>query len=375
MCPKILSQVFDEPPSEKETLSFIRELGHSGKIKYITNVSVDHLHQPWRTFATIINKCLSGKDLAYQIDNKDSKKQDKMLYPRFTKAIIHHFLTKDNSISMWNTTFMHITRDDSLLGAEPPKPKKTQKKSDSAISSEETPSKKKPAKAKKNIPSIKKLATKPKLSKKKALVKADRGKCLNILSEVALSEAAQLKKVTKLSKKDFHICHASGSGDGTNFESGVPDEQQLKISGAYEGIGTKPGVPNVPKYDSESEKESWGHSGEEDDDDKDDTEDESDNDGNDDNGDNDGNKDDSDNDDNDDDSDQERTESDRDKNPNLNQSNEEHEEEEEEYVDELTDKEDNVDNAKEENKEEIEDAEELYRDVNVNLRKEDVEIT
>nr|GEV71313.1 retrovirus-related Pol polyprotein from transposon TNT 1-94 [Tanacetum cinerariifolium] len=38
-----------------------RELGHSREIKYITDVSVDHLHQPWRAIATIIKKCLSGK--------------------------------------------------------------------------------------------------------------------------------------------------------------------------------------------------------------------------------------------------------------------------------------------------------------------------
>ncbi|GJZ50789.1 retrovirus-related pol polyprotein from transposon TNT 1-94, partial [Tanacetum coccineum] len=206
ICPKIPGQEFDEPPSEEEALSFIRELGHSGEIKYITNVIVDDLHQPWRTFASIINKCLYGK-----IDNKDLKKQDKMFYPRFTKIIIHHFLEKDKSISMRNRTFMHTARDNSLLGtmrfvsrhedtqvysailpeaitnqamldfvayktynaiasrAEPLKSKK--KKSDSAITSEESPSKKKLAKAKKDVP-----ITKPKPSKKKAPVKATRGK-------------------------------------------------------------------------------------------------------------------------------------------------------------------------------------------------------
>ncbi|GJT31561.1 hypothetical protein Tco_0921980 [Tanacetum coccineum] len=193
ICPKIPGQEFDEPPSEEEALSFIQEIGHSGEIKYITDVIVDHLHQPWRTFASIINKFLSRKDLAYHIDNKDSKKQDKMLYPRFTKIIIHHFLTKDKSILMRNIMFMHTGRDDRLL-VEPPKTKKTQKKSDSAILSEETPSKKKPNKAKKDVPLTKKPATKPKLTKKKALVKAARGKCLNVLSKVALSEAAQLKE-------------------------------------------------------------------------------------------------------------------------------------------------------------------------------------
>ncbi|GJY02154.1 hypothetical protein Tco_0360306, partial [Tanacetum coccineum] len=71
---------------------------------------------------------------------------------------------------------------------------------------------------------------KPKLTKKKAPVKADRGKGLNVLSDVALSETAQLKEATKQSKKYFHISHASGSGDGTDLRSGVPDEQHHKTS-------------------------------------------------------------------------------------------------------------------------------------------------
>ncbi|GKD57432.1 hypothetical protein Tco_1290819 [Tanacetum coccineum] len=32
ICPRILGQEFDEPPTEEEALSFIRELGHSGEI-------------------------------------------------------------------------------------------------------------------------------------------------------------------------------------------------------------------------------------------------------------------------------------------------------------------------------------------------------
>ncbi|GKB17960.1 hypothetical protein Tco_0851883 [Tanacetum coccineum] len=51
ICPRTQGQEFDVPPTEDEALSFIRELGHSGEIKYITDVIVDHLHQPWRTFA------------------------------------------------------------------------------------------------------------------------------------------------------------------------------------------------------------------------------------------------------------------------------------------------------------------------------------
>ncbi|GKD38663.1 hypothetical protein Tco_1258870 [Tanacetum coccineum] len=137
---------------------------------------------------------------------------------------------------MRNRTFMHTAHDDSLLGAEPPKLRKSQKKSDSAILSEESPSKKKSAKAKKVA------ATKPKPTKKKAPVKADRGKGLNVLFEVALSEADQLKEAIERSKKDSHASHPCSS----------------------------------------SIDERTGDSGEEDDDDENDSEDESDDDGNDD---------------------------------------------------------------------------------------------
>ncbi|GKD18899.1 hypothetical protein Tco_1208057, partial [Tanacetum coccineum] len=225
------------------------------------------------------------------------------------------------------------------LGAEPPKSKKSQKKLDSAISYEGYPSKKKSTKAKKVT------ATKPKPTKKKATVKADRGKGLNVLSEVALSEAAQLNEVTKRSNKNFHISQASGSGDGTDFESGVPDEQHRRTSGTNEGTGTIPGVPDVPKYDSESEKESWGDSREEDEDDENDSEDKSDDgdddddDGNDGNDGNDGDYDDANNDDN--------------------------QEEEEEIDDEET----------MDDEEDDEVTKELYKDVNVNLGNEDTKMT
>ncbi|GJZ38356.1 hypothetical protein Tco_0584547 [Tanacetum coccineum] len=454
ICPRIQGQEFDEHPTEAEALSFIRELSHSGEIKYITNVIVDHLHQPWRTFASIINKCLCRKvsgldkirlsrvqilwgmyykknldfvaliweDLAYQIDNIDSKKQDKMFYHRFTKIIIHHFLTKDKSILMRNKMFMHAARDDSVLGTirfvsrhadtqvygeilpetmtnqalldsvayknyyviasgvEPPKSRKSQKKSDSAISSEESPSKKKSTKAKKVA------SAKSKPTKKKASVKADRGKGLNVLSKAALSKAAQLKEVAKRSKKDFHISHASGSGDGTDFESGVPDEQHHKTSGTDKGTSTKPGVPNVPKYDSESDKESWGNSGEEDEDDENDSKDENgnddndDSDGNDDDDGNDGNGDDDDDDakdddnqedddtnDDDEETDSDKTVSDRIKIPVLNQSSTEY------YEKEEVEKIDNEEKMDE--KEDDEVTKELYDDVNMNLGNRDADMT
>ncbi|GJW52969.1 hypothetical protein Tco_0097054 [Tanacetum coccineum] len=290
ICPKIPGKEFDEPPSEEEALSFIRELGHSGEIKYITDVIVDHLHQPWRTFASIINKCLCRK---------------------------------------------------------------------------ETPSKKKPTKVKKDVPSKKKPTSKPKPTKQKAHVKAKRGKGLNVLSEVALSKAAQLKEATKQSKKDFHISQASGSSDGTDFQSGVPDEQHHKTSGADEGTKDD----DDDEYDT---KDDEGNDASDENDDNDDSDGNNDDDkgdhGNDDD-DNDANDDDNQEDDDmndyDEETDSDRTESDRIKILVLNQSTMEYYEEEEEMVDdeEKMDEEDN------------EVTKELYKEVNVNLGNKDAEKT
>ncbi|GJW95249.1 integrase, catalytic region, zinc finger, CCHC-type containing protein [Tanacetum coccineum] len=55
-CTKIPGQEFKDLPLEQNILSFVRGLGHTVDITYLTDVNVDYLHQPWRAFATIINK-------------------------------------------------------------------------------------------------------------------------------------------------------------------------------------------------------------------------------------------------------------------------------------------------------------------------------
>ncbi|GKC12162.1 hypothetical protein Tco_1008944, partial [Tanacetum coccineum] len=106
-------QIFEEPPLKEEILSFIRDLRHTDEIKFLSDVNFNHMHQPCRSFAAIINKCLSRKttaleslrlsraqilwgmyhnktidyvyllweDLVYQVENKNSKKNNDMYYP------------------------------------------------------------------------------------------------------------------------------------------------------------------------------------------------------------------------------------------------------------------------------------------------------
>nr|GEZ52423.1 retrovirus-related Pol polyprotein from transposon TNT 1-94 [Tanacetum cinerariifolium] len=109
ICPRIPGQSFDELPFKEEILEF---LSHGDP------------------FGAVINKCLTGKssgfesfrlsqaqilwglyhsrnidyafliweDFVYQIEHKNNKRINEMYYPRFTKVIIHHFMSKDLSI-------------------------------------------------------------------------------------------------------------------------------------------------------------------------------------------------------------------------------------------------------------------------------------
>ncbi|GJY33689.1 hypothetical protein Tco_0418158, partial [Tanacetum coccineum] len=61
---------------------------------------------------------LLWEDFMFQADNKEisSARKENMPYPRFTKVIINHFISKDKTISMRNVINLHTVRDDTLLG-------------------------------------------------------------------------------------------------------------------------------------------------------------------------------------------------------------------------------------------------------------------
>ncbi|GJY18033.1 hypothetical protein Tco_0389524 [Tanacetum coccineum] len=63
---------------------------------------------------------------------------------------------------------------------------------------------------------------------------------LETLSEIALTEIEQLKIATKRSRIQTLNSQASGSGDGVDILSKVPDEQVHEKTGTDEGAGDKP---------------------------------------------------------------------------------------------------------------------------------------
>nr|GEZ80694.1 retrovirus-related Pol polyprotein from transposon TNT 1-94 [Tanacetum cinerariifolium] len=63
--PRVPGQSFAELPFEEEILEFLWFLVHSAQTKTLTNVNVNKLFQPWRSFAAVINKCLTGKSFGF----------------------------------------------------------------------------------------------------------------------------------------------------------------------------------------------------------------------------------------------------------------------------------------------------------------------
>nr|GEU82490.1 hypothetical protein [Tanacetum cinerariifolium] len=191
ICLRLPGQTFDDLPFEEEHLAFLRFLRHSREIKRLTD---------------------------------DAKKSNKMYYHRFTKVIIHYFMTNDPSIPRRNKVKWHYVKNDQMFttiklvsrhqntqqfgamlpigltnediknskaykeyyevatGVAPPKTKASVRKTKSSFDTTVTP------------PTTvigKKLSTS---AKGKQPAKASKAKSLTVLSEVAMTEAEQLKK-------------------------------------------------------------------------------------------------------------------------------------------------------------------------------------
>ncbi|GKC82938.1 retrovirus-related pol polyprotein from transposon TNT 1-94, partial [Tanacetum coccineum] len=261
--PKLLGQEFEEPPLEYEILSFSKDLGHTGEIKFLSDVNVNHMHQPWRSFAAIINKCLSGKttaleclhlsraqilwgmyhnkkidyvyllweDLVFQVENKNSKKNNDMDEFMFTTVRV---ISKHQDTQVYGAILpQHLTNQAMLefeaymtyrayaTGEKTPKPKSTKKKADSESSPK----------------------TKP-------------------------TQASKGKKESRLRLREINLPRRSNlqQSDGVDIQSKVPDEQQQNVSDTNEGVGEDD--EENDEHDSEDDNDE--HDSENDNDDEDD---------------------------------------------------------------------------------------------------------
>nr|GEV26392.1 hypothetical protein [Tanacetum cinerariifolium] len=262
ICPRIPGQAFAELPFEEEILEFIRFLGYGATIRTLTDVNINKLYQPLRSFTAIINKCLAGKsssydsfrlsqaqilwglyhtrsidyafliweDFVYQVEHKNQKKSNEMYYPRFTKVIIHHFMSKDPSIPRRNKINWHYVRDYSIFLTIKHLSQRLVLMKRSGSDTSITPPTATTTLTTTVAVTLKLTAT----AKGKQPAKA---KSPSDPSKVARTEAQQLKIVLKRCRQQTHI-------------------SELDSSGTDEGTGSKPRVPDVPTDESEEEL-SW----------------------------------------------------------------------------------------------------------------------
>nr|GEV69965.1 hypothetical protein [Tanacetum cinerariifolium] len=231
ICPRVPGQSFAEPPFEEEILAFIHFLRHSASIKNLTDVNINKLYQPWRSFAAIINNCLTGKSSGYdslRLSQAQIMSNTKILR-RAMRCTILSSRRLSSTISCQRIhPFQGGTRNSNAYkeyykvatGATPPKPKASVQKTRSSFDITVTPLT---------------AAAGPRLTtsaKGKQAAKATKAKSISALSEVAMTKAQLLKLATKRSLQQTHISQASGSG-------------------ADEGTGSIPGVPDVPTHDDD----------------------------------------------------------------------------------------------------------------------------
>nr|GEZ03039.1 hypothetical protein [Tanacetum cinerariifolium] len=230
ICPCVQGQDFDALFTDEEIVSFLRELRHTREINSLNDVVVDHMHQPWRTFVALINKCLSKKTIGL----------DKLRLSREQILWELHLLRKHKSLR--NQPLLNSLVSQFQL-AHTEKSKRV----------------KRPAKKSTETPArgvIRETLEMP-LTKKKEKVDVTRGKGIELLSQVALTEDAQFEEIQKKSMRDFHMTHPSGSGTVTKT---APSVVKIKPSATSKRTSVKPGVPDVAKEESsKSEAESWGN--------------------------------------------------------------------------------------------------------------------
>ncbi|GKA87028.1 hypothetical protein Tco_0808739 [Tanacetum coccineum] len=239
ICPKIPGQNFVDPPFEEEILTFIRELGYPSNIKLLSDVKVDTLPQPWRTFGTIINKCYTSSFMC----TRTARLRDVQLCFTSFNGQFHLFslsqcyvqLDTISDIALTEAEQMKLAIERNYLTNPTMKESKAYKTYHDLATG--------------------KVQPKPKYVRRSSRIKTDEAP--------KPSSGKRVKSTAKV---------ANGSG-------------------AHEGTGVTPGVLDVPDYKSDDEKISWKSSKEEnddkvnvsehddDDDDDDDERTESDNDG------------------------------------------------------------------------------------------------
>nr|GEW26286.1 hypothetical protein [Tanacetum cinerariifolium] len=187
---------------DKEILEFLRFLGHSAQIKTLTDVNVNKLYQPWRSFVAVINKCMTGKSTSF-----DSLR---LSQAQFLCGLYHK--RNKPSIPRRNNINWHYVRDDILFSTikveyyacttreAAPKPKASARKKKGGSASSTTP----PTPIATPTPT-KTVVAAPRLSATAKGKQPARARSPTEPSDVERTQAEQLNIVLRRSRHEMHI--------------------------------------------------------------------------------------------------------------------------------------------------------------------------
>ncbi|GJR32500.1 hypothetical protein Tco_1108732 [Tanacetum coccineum] len=310
--PRVENQEFTEPPTTEDLKAFVLKLGYGGNLSTVAEMYADHMHQPWRTFGAIINKCLSGKtvandrlhqsrleilwgmfhkanvdyatmlweDLKYQNNYRQTevKRRELMPYPWFTKVIIQHFMSKHKSISKREGSKYHITKEDGLLERlkfiskgravkediteKPTKPKKQPSKKKLQLQDEPSNSEEEHRPVSKKIQTARAVVIREPFSVPTKQTEESLGKLkgIELLSKTSLFDL-DTKRAIMESQRERRTKHKmESSSEATGTAPGVPNELsgRAKVSDEGAGITREVSDETKDKSDEEVESEDWG---------------------------------------------------------------------------------------------------------------------
>nr|GFA00507.1 hypothetical protein [Tanacetum cinerariifolium] len=160
ICPRIKDQAFDALPSEEDTISFLRELGHTGVINSLNDES-----KAYKTYLSYATGTVPPK-VAKTFKKASPSKKDNVPVPAYEEPV-----QKGKSVKR-SAKKSSTTPTTCIVIREPPV--ETQ-------------------------------------SKRNEKVDVAHGKGIDLLSEVALTKEAQMKEVRNNSLRDFYKSHPSSS--------------------------------------------------------------------------------------------------------------------------------------------------------------------
>nr|GEV60849.1 hypothetical protein [Tanacetum cinerariifolium] len=202
----------------------------------IADRNVDYAYMMW-------------EDFVYQVEHKNQKKSNEMYYPRFTKAIIHHFMSKDPLIPRRNKVNWHYVRDDHMFSTIKlvSRHQNTQQFG-ALLPIELTNAEIRNSKAYKEYYAI---ATGEAVPNPKASMRRTRSSSDTSITPLAAAASPRL----------------TASSKGNKQPKQPKPKVYLPSLSADEGTGSKPGVPDVPTDESKEEL-SWNSTDDEGDDNK-----------------------------------------------------------------------------------------------------------